>query len=154
MKEHKVLSYLKRAEVVAENSPDEETKVGSILISKSTGSVISEGYNGFVRGADDHRIPKTRPAKYEFVIHAEDNLISNAARNGVRTDNCVAVQTHSPCPQCARRLYQAGIDTVYFKTYYPGTDRIKALGDLILEFTPEGLYTKMVMRPNTDLEIK
>ncbi len=102
----KILSYLRRAEVAAENSPDAETKVGAVLISYKTGSVISEGYNGFVRGADDDTIPKTRPDKYEYVIHSEANLICNAARNGVRTDDCFVVQTHSPCVQCARLLYQ------------------------------------------------
>ncbi len=150
IKESKIQSYIKRAEVVAESSPDEETKVGSILISNSTGSVISEGFNGFVRGADDKSLPKTRPQKYDFIIHAEDNLISNAARNGVRTDQCFAVQTHSPCPQCARRLYQAGITVVYFKTYYPGSDKIAELGDLKLMFTPYEKYTKIVIAPNRD----
>lgn len=154
MKEKKVLSNIRRAECVAENSPDEETKVGSVLISKSTGSVISEGFNGFVRGADDSRIPKTRPAKYDYVLHAEENLIINAARNGVRTDDCIVVQTHSPCVQCARRLYQAGIDTVYFRTYYPGTDKIEILGDLKLEFTQFQLYTKIVISPNISSENK
>lgn len=147
MKESKILSYMRRAEVVAENSPDEETKVGSVLISSRTGSVISEGYNGFVRGTDDSRIPKTRPGKYEFVIHAETNLICNAARNGVSTDECFIVQTHSPCVHCARILYQAGIKTVFFRTYYPGTDEIKRLGDLELHYTTYDGYTKIEIEP-------
>lgn len=144
----KLSSYIRKAETVALDSPDQETKVGSILISKTTGSVISEGFNGFVRGTDDGRLPKTRPAKYDFVIHAEQNLIYNAARNGVRTDNCFVVQTHSPCIHCARALYQSGINVIYFKDYYPGTDRVKELGDLIFEFTKEGPFTKILMKPN------
>lgn len=152
IKEKKLELYIKRALVTAESSPDAETKVGSILVSKSTGSVISEGYNGFVRGANDDALPRTRPAKYDFVIHAEQNLIYNAARNGVRTDSCFIVQTHSPCVHCARAVYQAGIDTIYFKTYYPGTDKIKDLGDLKLTYTELGLFTKIVISPNTDLE--
>lgn len=150
VKLNKILNYLKQAAVVAENSPDAETKVGSILVSKTTGSVISEGYNGFVRGANDHALPKTRPAKYDFVIHAEQNLIYNAARNGVRTDECFIAQTHSPCVQCARALYQAGIDTVFFKDYYPGTDRIDELGDLKLEYRQFEGFTKIVIKPNRD----
>jgi dCMP deaminase len=150
MKEQKLQSYIKRALVVAESSPDEETKVGAILVSKSTGSVISEGYNGFVRGANDDALPKTRPLKYDFVIHAEQNLIYNAAKNGVRTDGCFIVQTHSPCVSCARAVYQAGIDTIYFKNYYPGTDKIKDLGDLVLDYTNLGQITKIVIRPNKD----
>lgn len=152
MKQNKLMLYIKRALVTAESSPDAETKVGSILISKSTGSVISEGYNGFVRGANDDALPKTRPGKYDYVIHAEQNLIYNAARNGVRTDACFIVQTHSPCVACARALYQSGIDTVYFKNYYPGTDKIKDLGDLKLVYTEFGEFTKIVISPNTDLE--
>jgi dCMP deaminase len=147
MKESKILSYLRRAEVVAENSPDAETKVGSILISNSTGSVISEGYNGFVRGANDAIIPKTRPAKYDFFIHAESNLICNAARNGVRTDDCFIVQTHSPCVHCARLLYQSGISTVYFKEYYNRTHEIERLGDLEVRYTPFGKYTRIDIGP-------
>lgn len=150
MKLNKIQNYLKRALVTAESSPDAETKVGSILISKATGSVISEGYNGFVRGADDHKLPKTRPGKYDYVIHAEQNLIYNAARNGVRTDDCFVVQTHSPCVQCARALYQAGIDTVFFKDYYPGTDKVDELGDLKFEYRQHEGFTKIVIKPNRD----
>lgn len=147
LKPEKVLSYIRRAEVVADNSPDAETKVGSVLISKKTGSVISEGYNGFVRGAKDEVIPKTRPEKYEYVIHAETNLICNAARNGVTTDDCFIVQTHSPCVQCARLLYQSGITTVYFKDYYRGTDEVTRLGDLQLKYTSFEKYTKIEIEP-------
>lgn len=150
MKEQKLTSYIKRAMVIAENSPDAQTKVGSILVSKLTGSVISEGYNGFVRGANDSVLPKTRPEKYQYIIHAEANLLYNACRNGVRTDSCFIVQTHSPCPECARAVYQAGIDTIYFKNYAAATDQIKVLGDLKLEYTTLGDYTKIVISPNTE----
>lgn len=152
MKEQKLQLFIKRALVVSENSPDEETQVGSILVSKSTGSVISEGFNGFVRDTNDDVLPKTRPDKYEYVIHAEQNLIYNAARNGVRTDNCFVVQTHSPCVHCARALYQSGIDTVYFKNYYPGTDRIEELGDLTLEYTEFSEVTMIKIKPNKNSE--
>lgn len=148
MNSKKILSYLRRASVVAENSPDAETKVGAVLISKKTGSVISEGYNGFVRGAVDEKIPKTRPEKYEYVVHAEENLLTNSCRNGVRTDDCFIVQTISPCIRCARLLYQAGIDTVYFKDYYRGTDEVKRLADIKLEYTFHDGYTKIIIKPN------
>lgn len=148
IKEHKILSYLRRAEVVAENSPDAETKVGSVLISKKTGSVISEGFNGFVRGARDERLPKVRPEKYEYVLHSEANLICNAARNGVSTDDCFVVQTHSPCVHCARLLYQSGIRVVYFKNFYHGTADVKRLGDLQFKYTQFNKYTKIEIRPN------
>lgn len=145
----KVLSYIRRAAVVAENSPDLETKVGAVLISKKTGSVISEGYNGFARKTRDDLLPKTRPDKYKFVIHAEANLIYNAARNSVGTDECFTVQTHSPCVHCARALYQCGITTVYYKEYYKGTDEVQDLGDLKLIYTAFDQYTRVDITPAT-----
>lgn len=147
IKAEKILSYIRRAEVTAENSPDAETKVGAVLISYKTGSVISEGYNGFVRGAQDARIPKTRPEKYKYIIHAEANLVCNAARNGVTTDDCFAVITMSPCVQCARLLYQCGVTTAYYKEYYRGTDEVKQLGDLQLKYTAFEKYTKIEIEP-------
>lgn len=148
LSEKKILSYLRRADVVAENSPDAETKVGSVLVSKKTLSVVSEGYNGFVRGTNDDVIPKTRPKKYDYVIHAEANLLANAARNGVRTDDTFIVQTISPCVSCARLLYQAGIDTIFYRGWYKGSDKIKEYGDLILEFTKYENCTKIIIKPN------
>lgn len=148
MNEKKLQSYINRAQVVSDNSPDAETKVGSILVSRSTGSVISEGYNGFIRGADDNKLPKTRPDKYEYMIHAEENLICNASRNGVRTEDCFIVQTLSPCVKCARLLYQAGINTVYYRDWYKGSEKVESLGDLKFEYTEVGLYTKITISPN------
>lgn len=147
IKPEKILSYIRRAEVVAENSPDAETKVGAVLISQRTGSVISEGFNGFVRGTNDLALPKTRPEKYKFIIHAEVNLALNAARNGVMTDECFVVQTHSPCVQCARVLFQCGVTTVYYKEYYRGTDEVKQLGDLQLKYTAHDKYTRIEIEP-------
>lgn len=147
IKPEKVLNLIAMAEIAASASPDAETKVGSILVSKKTGSVVSTGFNGFVRGANDDVIPKTRPEKYEYVIHAESNLICNAARNGVTTDDCFIVQTHSPCVHCARLLYQCGITTVFYKEFYRGTEEVKRLGDLQLKYTSFDKYTKIEIEP-------
>lgn len=148
MKVNKLALYIKKARVTAEASPDSETQVGSILISKDTQSAISEGYNGFMRGADDEHLPKTRPAKYEVMIHAEKNLIYNAARNGVRTSNCFIVQTHSPCIDCARALYQSGIDLVYFEIKHGCLDDLMKAPDMQITCEPIDKYFKLTIKPN------
>jgi dCMP deaminase len=147
IKSAKILNLIRMAEVAAQASPDADTKVGSILVSKKTGSIVSTGFNGFARGVDDSAIPKTRPEKYQYVIHAESNLICNAARNGVTTDDCFVVQTHSPCVHCARLLHQCGIKTVYYKDLYRGTAEVKRLGDLQLKYTAFDEYTKIEIEP-------
>ena len=119
MKKHKILNLIKQAFIIAENSKDEETKVAGILVDPLTMSQVSTGYNGFIRNCKyDNKLPKTRPAKYEFTLHCELNLIANAARQGISTQGKVLIQTLSPCLPCARMLYQSGITEVYFQDLY------------------------------------
>jgi dCMP deaminase len=103
------------AETCALRSHDSETKVGAVLIDNSSGSVIATGYNGFIRGAPDDQLPNTRPNKYRYILHAEQNLLCNAARHGIKTENTTLVCTHSPCEVCVRLCCNAGITRIVFK---------------------------------------
>lgn len=135
--------YYGRALETAENSHDSETKVGAILINNESGAVIAEGYNGFVRNAPDDKLPTTRPDKYPYMIHAEQNLICNAVRNGIRTENCTLFCTLSPCKTCIRLLYQAGITTIYFKDVYGDLEYSKNMGDLDFDIEVVGEFYKL-----------
>ena len=114
----KILNFLEQCSIIAKNSPDLETKVGSMLIHLDTLGVVSTGYNGFIKGARDSLLPSTRPNKYEFMIHAEKNVIANAFNSGVYPGPKVVIQTLSPCFDCARFLFNCGIKEVYFKELY------------------------------------
>ena len=143
-------NYCKQAFAVAELSPDAEKKVGAILINKLTGAVLANGYNGFIRGAADDKLPKTRPDKYEFIIHAEANLINNCARHGIRTEDCFVFCTLSPCLNCTRTLFQSGIDTVVFKDEYRGFKDQQDAKDLFYERHQIGEFTVLTVRPRLD----
>lgn len=130
MKVHKIVNLLKQAEIISENSKDSETKVGGILVDPNTMTQLTTGYNSFVRDTKDNNLPKTRPEKYEFMIHCETNIICNAAKNGIKTAGNIIVQTLSPCHACTRLLYQAGINTVFFKELYRIYDSTKDRIDL------------------------
>lgn len=125
--------YMGIAEAVALKSPDAETKVGSILIKKETGALIATGFNGFARGAPDKFLPKTRPAKYEFMIHSEINLICNAAKHGISMEGCMVYCTLSPCMNCMRALFQCGIDSVIIKEFYKDFSLVDDIGIIILD---------------------
>jgi len=125
-------SYYKQALAIAEQSPDEQTKVASLLIHSETRAVLGNGFNGFVRGAPDAKLPKTRPEKYDYIVHAETNMIYNSARHGVSTDKCFVFCTLSPCVNCCRAMYQAGIKVVYFKEKYRDFDKQTEMLDLNL----------------------
>ena len=146
MKLNKIPNLLKQCDVIAELSKDEEMKVGGILIDPKSMAQLTTGYNSFVRNAPDDKLPTKRPEKYEFILHCEQNIITNAARNGICTQGKVLVTNLSPCHSCARLLYQAGISEVYFKNLYriyKESDLFIDLNDLYLSITDFGYFKKM-----------
>lgn len=132
--------WMSIAESVAIRSQDSETKVGGILIKNDTGMVVATGHNGFVRGAPDHLLPTTRPEKYKFMVHAEENLVTHCARNGIGVDNCTLVITLSPCQKCLRLMWQAGITQVLCRDIYRDFTIDLPDLDIVQEQTEEGFY--------------
>jgi dCMP deaminase len=128
------------ANAASARSHDTETKVGGILVKNDTGMVVATGHNGFARGAPDSILPTTRPEKYEYMIHAEENLISHCAKSGIPIDNCTLVITLSPCQKCLRLMWQAGITQVICRDLY--RDHRIDMKDLKIEQeqTEEGYY--------------
>lgn len=102
----------------------DSTKVGAVLIGANR-EVMLTGFNGPPRGVIDSDDRFERPRKYLFASHAEMNLISFAARLGIKTASCMIYVTHFPCSACARLLIQAGIAVVVFgngKTAMPSEE--------------------------------
>lgn len=128
------------AEAVSARSHDEETKVGAILVKNDTGMVVASGFNGFVRGAPDASLPKIRPDKYKYMVHAEENLMAHCARNGIEIDNCTLVITLSPCQRCLRLMWQAGITQVICRDIYRDHSLDMDDLDIAQEQTIEGYY--------------
>jgi len=128
------------AEAASERSHDDETKVGAILVKNDTGMVVASGHNGFVRGAPDKDLPNTRPEKYEYMVHAEENLLAHTSRNGINIDNCTLVITLSPCQKCLRLMWQAGVTRVICRDLYRDHCIDMADIDIEQETTPEGYY--------------
>jgi dCMP deaminase len=122
--------YLGIAKEVAKRSQDKDTQVGMILVNPDTGGILSTGYNGFIKGADDPNLPLTRPQKYEFFVHAEPNLIYNCARHGIATEGCIVYGTTTPCGPCIRALWQCGICEMYVSSIHPTFENTKKLADM------------------------
>jgi dCMP deaminase len=106
----KARKFIGIAEAVAQLSKDPSTKVGAVALAPS-GAILSVGYNGFPRGVEDS--PERyadRPTKLALIAHAEQNLVAQAAREGVRLDGCTVVLSGLyPCSSCAKSLIQAGV---------------------------------------------
>ena len=125
----------------AQLSHAERLKVGAIVVKDDR--IISIGYNGMPSGWDNcceepalnvvgiapdgneivEPCLKTKPQ----VLHAESNAIAKLARcneSGLGADLFI---THSPCIECAKLIYQSGINRVYFGEHYRSTDGLDFL---------------------------
>ena len=142
MRPSKIANYMDMAEVVSKRSHDAETKVGAVLVNDNSGAILATGFNGFVRGAVDTALPCYRPLKYEFILHAEDNLIANCARHGISMENCTLVCTMSPCKHCMRMMINCGITKVVVKELYKDFEDIMRMPDVkvTMEKKDDGYY--------------
>ena len=106
----KFLKFFPVAEALAALSKDRSTKVGAVALGEDY-EILSTGYNGFPRGVDDDVESRhERPTKYFFAAHAEENLVAQAARNGVSLRGAtVLVTSLFPCTTCSRLMIQAGV---------------------------------------------
>lgn len=136
-----------RAVAIAAQSHDVHTQVAALLVNPQTLAVSADGYNGFVREANDINLPTSRPEKYPYMVHAEANLLCNAVRNGVRTDGCFVYVTMSPCTQCLRLMWQAGVKEFYFKEKYKDFDMCTSMLDLAVSVSEQDGFFHMIVCP-------
>lgn len=106
------ITFLRHAIETAGRSHDAETQCGCILVRNKT--ILSGGYNGFIRDIDDSILPNIKPHKYPYMMHAEINALLNCARNGISTLNSTCYVTTKPCLQCFQFLWQAGISRIVY----------------------------------------
>jgi dCMP deaminase len=132
------------AEAVSKRSHDAETQVGAVLIKQESGAIIATGFNGFVRGAPDDKLPNVRPDKYRFILHAEQNLICNCVRHGISMEDTFVVCLYTPCTICMRLLWNAGVKNIIAKNKYRDFDDILKMEDLqVIEETTEDGFIKL-----------
>lgn len=144
-------SLMNEALEVSTRSKDEQTKVGAILIDKEDYDTVTTGYNGFCRDVKDELLPKTRPDKYPYMIHAEENIITHCAKKGKSTTNSFLICTLSPCVKCLRLCWQSGIDTIIFLDKYRDFEQCTNMLDLNVDleyiFTKDHKLVKMTLSP-------
>jgi dCMP deaminase len=61
------------------------------------------------------------------VLHAETNAIAKVAKSTVSSDGATMFVTHAPCIDCAKLVYQSGINSVYYRNDYRSVQGIEFL---------------------------
>ena len=134
----------------AQLSSAKKLQVGAIIVKDDR--IISIGYNGMPAGWSNECEEKEYfigniPEKYKAdpwvfkeedggvgrlrtkdeVIHAEANAIAKLAKSPESGEGSMMFLTHAPCIHCAKQIYTAGINKVYFNRYYRSTEGIDFL---------------------------
>ena len=109
--------FLKVAAVVAERSTCRRHHVGAVAVKGK--HILATGYNGAPAGLkdclelgclrDEHGIPSGQRHEICRAIHAEQNVIIQAALHGVSLEGSTVYATHTPCVLCAKMLTNARI---------------------------------------------
>lgn len=115
--------YMNLASDLAGRSHCVRAQVGAVL-TKDT-RIISIGYNGPPPGTHncDEEWPETgcdRDSKgsCSLALHAEENAILYAVKNGSKIEGATLYTTLSPCIACARLILSSGIREVFYRDSY------------------------------------
>jgi dCMP deaminase len=122
--------FLKVASVVAERSTCRRHHIGAVAVRDK--HILTTGFNGAPSGAkdclelgclrDEMGIPSGERQEICRGIHAEQNVIIQAALHGVSLEGSTIYCTHTPCVLCAKMLVNARIKRfVSFNQYSDNT---------------------------------
>lgn len=110
--------FLKIASVVAERSTCQRHHVGAVAVRDK--QILATGYNGAAARMKDClelgclrnelKIPSGTRHEICRGIHAEQNVIIQAALHGVNLEGGTIYCTHTPCILCAKMLVNARIE--------------------------------------------
>ena len=138
MKQKWIDAFMDTAERFAELSSAKRLQVGAVVVKDNR--IISIGYNGmpsgwtndcenYIQHSDDTVTTVTK----DEVIHAEANAISKLARSNESGLGSAMFITHAPCIHCAKLIYGAGVEKVYYRNTYRDTIGLEFLQNCNIE---------------------
>lgn len=144
--------FLKVAAVVAERSTCRRHHVGAVAVRDK--HILATGYNGAPAGAtdclelgclrDELGIPSGTRHEICRGVHAEQNVIIQAALHGISLEGATIYATHTPCVLCAKMLVNTKIRRyVSFGKY--NDDSFTSL------FREAGIEFEALKRPATEI---
>jgi dCMP deaminase len=143
------LIFMNLATDLAARSHCVRAHVGAVLAKETR--IISIGYNGPPAGTHncDEEWPgigcdRDSKGSCSLALHAEENAILYAVKNGSKISGSTLYTTLSPCIACARLILSSGIKIVYFKDSYAeykglpsdeGVDFLRRFGVEVIKFS-------------------
>lgn len=147
MKQKFLEAHMKVAEVYAELSSAKRLHVGAIIVKDDR--IVSIGYNGMPSGWNNDCEDKVYATEWSIdnneweyreedgtaynlrtkpeVLHAETNAIAKLAKSTESGLGATLFVTHAPCLDCAKLVYQSGINSVFYRNSYRDENGIRFL---------------------------
>ena len=142
--------YMELAQNLSLKSHCVKIGVGAVLTKETR--IVSLGYNGPPAGTHNCDqewpgvgCPRDSKGSCSLALHAEQNAILYAAKNGVPMNGCTLYVTLSPCLACARIIFTMGIRKVLFLQSYAvykgigldeGVDFLRRFGVEVEQYVP------------------
>jgi dCMP deaminase len=99
-------------------------KVGALIVKDRM--IISDGYNGTPTGFENPCEDEENYTKW-YVLHAEANAILKVASSTQSCKGATLYLTLSPCRECSKLVYQAGIKRLVYDKAYKDTTGLEFL---------------------------
>ena len=127
--------YMKVAELTSTLSYAKRLQVGSVIVKGN--KILATGFNGMPSGWDnecetveiveiDEKFSKQLVTKQE-VLHSETNAIAKVSASTESSEGATMFCTHAPCINCAKLIYQSGINSLFYRDTYRDTSGIEFL---------------------------
>jgi dCMP deaminase len=105
-------TYLRIAyQTATKNSHDDSTQVGAVVVLNDVCFIA--GVNRFSSYLQNNSKNLERSRKYPRIIHAERDVVYNAAKYGYSLKGTIMVCPWATCPECAQAIVASGIGKVY-----------------------------------------
>ena len=134
--------FMKMAQLAAERSTCIRRQVGAVAVRDN--HVLATGYNGAPKGQthcidqgclrEELNIPSGERHEICRGVHAEQNIICQAALHGVSLEGAIIYCTTQPCSICARLIVNSGIQKVIYLEGYPDEMTIGILKNMLEPF--------------------
>lgn len=119
--------FMEIAEVIKKRSTCIRRQVGAVIVKDNR--ILTTGYNG-VPPKMQHcteagclreklKVPSGQRHELCRALHAEQNAVIQAAKNGIAIDGSTIYITAQPCIICAKILIASGIKRIVYNGEYP-----------------------------------
>lgn len=120
--------FLEVANLVSKRATCLRRRVGAVLVKEKR--ILATGYNGAPSGIEHcidlgfclrEKLGIPSGERHELCrgLHAEQNVLIQAALHGISTKDSIIYLTNQPCIICAKMLINAGIKEIVIKNGYP-----------------------------------